>query len=122
MPTNETSGHVTKDYERSNPAPLIGKAGETVTLLGETDPWENNPAWVWLKCRDARGNIAWTPANYLTIAGDTATLTRDYSALEMTAQAGDAVTILEEESGWYWCRTATGEEGWLPISHVARDD
>jgi SH3-like domain-containing protein len=121
-PKPSANGRVTRDYAIENLDPLSGEAGETLTYMGKTDPWEDNPAWLWLFCQDARGKSGWVAANLLTVQGNEAVLRVDYSAQELSAQVGDAVTILNEESGWYWCRAADDREGWLPISHVAVGD
>jgi SH3-like domain-containing protein len=107
---------VTTAYTASNPDPINGKAGESVMLTGKVDRWEDVPEWEWIECVDARGRNGWVPATWLVTQGTSVMLRRDYDARELTAQMGQIVTALEEESGWFWCETADGATGWLPKS------
>ncbi|MDJ0924319.1 MAG: SH3 domain-containing protein [Acidimicrobiia bacterium] len=43
-----------------------------------------------------------------------------YDTTELPVVAGQEVAVLErdDESGWWWCRTVTGDavEGWVPAA------
>ena len=71
------------------------------------------PGWVW--CTEKSGKSGWVPENYLAIEGDQGVMRRDYDATELTIGAGETVALLGSESGWGWCRTVDGREGWLPL-------
>jgi hypothetical protein len=43
---------------------------------------------------------------------------RDYSAIELTCVAGEAVNVLTEAHGWAWRRNGSGSEGWLPVRNL----
>ncbi|OWR29556.1 hypothetical protein CDO73_15335 [Saccharibacillus sp. O23] len=36
----------------------------------------------------------------------------------MTAEAGETLTVLEEESGWLRGKRENGEIGWIPCEHT----
>ena len=75
------------------------------------------PGWLW--ATDASGRAGWIPAAYLGVSGDAGELLRDYDATELDARAGDAVEVLERESGWALCRKTGGAVGWLPAGVLA---
>lgn len=40
----------------------------------------------------------------------------------ITVKAGEAITVCEKETewpGWFWFKTESGEEGWIPKAYVA---
>jgi hypothetical protein len=43
-----------------------------------------------------------------------ATVSKPYSTWEQNAQVGETFEILDQKSGWYWCKSEKGELGWLP--------
>jgi SH3-like domain-containing protein len=101
---------VSADYEVIDRAPLALEKGDRVRL-GRTDPaW---PGWVWVTAIDGRGS--YVPEDHLKDAGDqTATVTADFHARDLSATKGDVVQSLREVRGWHWCRKSDGQEGWLP--------
>lgn len=40
-----------------------------------------------------------------------------YDTAELPTQAGDRLDVLAEDrpSGWAWCRSGQGREGWVPL-------
>ncbi len=44
---------------------------------------------------------------------------RDFSAIELTCSAGEAVDVIWGTHGWAWCRKCDGSEGWLPIGNLS---
>jgi uncharacterized protein YgiM (DUF1202 family) len=113
------TGKVGRDYRATNPDPLIVQAGEPLVLSGRVDPWRDNPQWIWVWATDPRGKSAWVPQTLIQRQGDQVIARYDYSARELDAVAGEMVQIEREESGWYWCENQQGEQGWLPLDHVA---
>jgi uncharacterized protein YgiM (DUF1202 family) len=104
---------IVADYTTKFTDPLKLHAGDKVTL-GQKDP--EYPGWIW--CTDTNHKSGWAPVAFIKIDGDTGVMTRDYDAAELSVTVGDTVTILSEESGWYWCKTSRGEIGWLPKENV----
>ncbi len=43
-----------------------------------------------------------------------------YDTTELPTQTGESLEVLREdrESGWLWCRSEAGREGWVPVSTV----
>ncbi len=105
---------VIADYTTKFVDPLKLHEGDKVTL-GQKDP--EYPGWIW--CTDSRGKSGWAPESFIEIDGSSGVMRRDYDATELSVTVGDTVTILSQESGWYWCRTSRGEIGWLPKENVS---
>jgi len=108
---------VTADYEVIDRAPLALVKGDRVRV-GRTDPaW---PGWVWVTAIDGRGS--YVPEDHLKLADDqTAQVTDDFHARDLSAKRGDRVQSLREVRGWHWCRRSAGEEGWLPAYLLKAD-
>lgn len=104
IPAFIVADHTTKFLD-----PLKLREGDTVTI-GKHDT--EYAGWLW--CTAANGKSGWVPESCLTVEGDSGVLKLDYDASELTVTVGDTVTILKEESGWYWCRTSRGDIGWIP--------
>src|SRR5581483_8898359 len=115
-PTHPRVGRVTQSYQAQYPDPLSVQAGEPLQVSAKTDPWNNNPAWVWVWCTDPRGKSGWVPQNLIDPHNHTARF--DYSAIELSAQVGETLTIESANNGWFWCRNQHGQRGWIPIDHV----
>jgi uncharacterized protein YgiM (DUF1202 family) len=95
--------------------PIDVRAGESV-IVGDADPeW---PGWVW--CVDPRGKGGWTPEEIVERSPETRTgiVSQDFTARELKIRAGEIVSLLRLQSGWYWARGGNGEEGWIPATHV----
>ena len=43
-----------------------------------------------------------------------------YDTTELPTQRGDVLEILAEDltSGWVWCRSSGGDEGWVPVNTI----
>ena len=54
----------------------------------------------------------------MEILGPSVKMQRDYNATELTVRGGEEVFVLEEESGWVFCRTMDGRKGWLPYTII----
>ena len=54
------------------------------------------------------------PENLTKIFNHEGIALSDYSAKELTVGKGMRVEIQKKMNGWSWCRTESGEEGWLP--------
>ena len=106
--------HVVRPHVCTYPNPLSVRAGETVTTGRQDTEW---PGWTW--CTAANGLCGWIPEGYLKREGIQAILLKDYRATELSVSEGDPVKVKEVESGWAWCVSANGEEGWLPQDHLS---
>jgi len=95
------------------PDPLKVRTGETLRI-GEVD--EDNGAWAW--CTGPSGKGGWMPRAYFEGDGENGTALRDYDATELSVEAGEELTVLEEEGGWVWARDSGGRFGWVPLECV----
>ena len=111
---------VIKDYRAEYPDPMAIEAGERFAVSEKTGAWEDNPAWIWMWCTDQRGKSGWVPKNIIQMDNDgkTGSTRVAYNAIELTVSSGQELTILQEESGWFWCCDQQEKCGWVPINHV----
>jgi uncharacterized protein YgiM (DUF1202 family) len=107
-------GRVIKDYLTAYPEPLTALKGESLTIVKKDGEW---PGWAW--CLKDNGRGGWVPEKYIKAIGDQGFMICDYDAAELSVSIGELVTILKEESGWFWCRNKDGKDGWVPIKHIS---
>lgn len=107
---------VIQENINSNENPIDLKMGDVVSLGAKSEndddgQWEN-----WIYCVSMRtGKKGWTPVQILKIDNQSAIVTTDYIATEMTVSSGDILIGENELNGWIWCvRKADGESGWVP--------
>jgi len=100
-------------YQRAYVVPLIAPAGGTITVLRRDPDW---PGWIWAKGEDAIE--AWVPESWLSFSCNTGVFKKDYNSIELSFQAGEHLTLLVEESGWYWARNAAGDYGWVRADYL----
>jgi hypothetical protein len=94
--------------------PLQLTIGEHVQV-GERDTvW---PEFVFVSASHGSG---WVPARYLSESSGQAVVITAYDTTELPTEVGEVVQVVSEDpaSGWLWCRSSTGREGWVPISTV----
>lgn len=62
----------------------------------------------------------WVPARHLSAAFGTAVVRTAYDTTELPTRVGEDLDILAEDlqSGWLWCRSGDGRQGWVPIKTV----
>lgn len=101
---------VRSPHRSDYPDPLRLTVGQQVTVGDKVSEW---PGWVW--CTEAGGKSGWVPEAYVRREGPTGWLVVEYDATELSVAEGDQVEVLMQESGWAWCRKASGDEGWLPL-------
>ena len=92
--------------------------GDTVQLGERTD--SNGPYPNWIHCRsDKTGKTGWVAAGILTIQGNTASVSENYTSEEMTVAAGELVDTIYELNGWCWCkRVSDSKEAWVDKSNL----
>ncbi|MGF7234159.1 MAG: SH3 domain-containing protein [Frankia sp.] len=95
--------------------PLRVTTGEQV-CVGERDTrW---PAFVFVT---TAGGTGWVPARQLSHDAGQAVVRAPYDTTELPLRVGDIVEVVvaeDVESGWLWCRSDGGREGWVPINAV----
>jgi Variant SH3 domain len=106
---------VTQPYTRSSDNPIAFLRGERVRVVKRD---EDNLEWIWCVADDAREG--WVHESFLELHGDEATGRQSYTALELTISAHAQLEGIECVSGWWFCRNAAGEVGWVPAESVSK--
>ncbi|HZS79613.1 MAG TPA: SH3 domain-containing protein [Ktedonobacteraceae bacterium] len=109
---------IRSDYQTQYPYPITMRAGDQIEVSDKQDLWDNRPEWVWVWCTNRQGKSGWVPKEYIAQHGDMGIALRDYAATELSVQAGEEVTVEQEESGWAWCTNRQGQSGWVPLTHI----
>jgi hypothetical protein len=85
-------------------------------VVGERDPdW---PAFVFVTSDSGRGRV---PLRYLSRSRPIAVVNTPYDTSELPTHEGDAIEVVREDraSGWLWCRSLDGRQGWVPATSLA---
>ena len=104
---------VTRAYAAQYLDPICFEANETLQVERADAEY---PGWFW--CRGASGKEGWVHRSFLAATAGPTTSVRAYSARELTVAEGAQAEFLELLDGWVCLRLETGEEGWIPESHV----
>lgn len=104
--------------------PITLKNGDRVCIdLSVKEPDSEWANWVW--CTSATYKTGWVPIQILKVLESnsdnlqTAIVTEDYSAHELTINKGDIVVGNTTINGWLWCRKANAAQyGWVPIRNI----
>ncbi|WP_088035272.1 SH3 domain-containing protein [Evansella clarkii] len=111
---------VIKQHKTNYPDPISLHKGQTVhtgkLYEGEED-WDN---WIYCFTED-KSSEGWVPAQIIRSKSGTGrgVILEDYCANELTVEKGEELIVYKELNGWYWTkRQLTGEEGWVPKSHL----
>jgi Variant SH3 domain len=105
---------VVRGYTAQYPDPITVRAGDRV-LVGKDDP--AFPGWRWCTAPDGRGG--WVPEEFFQREGPEAIMRRDYTARELSIEAGANVLIGESIGGWVWVTATNGSGGWIPEGCLA---
>jgi SH3-like domain-containing protein len=103
------------DHEIPERPALRLEPGDPVEV-GERDTrW---PAFVFVRAGQGEG---WVPSRHLSAAAGRAVVIVAYDTTELPTRAGETLEVLAEDepSGWLWCRSASGREGWVPVATVS---
>lgn len=106
---------VIQAWQASYDDPVQVGAGEDLRLTGRTDLWDGH-LWQWAV--DRTGREGWVPDALVRVDDGHSKAAFDYSAQELTCEAGQVLTGLKSLNGWIWCRTEDGMEGWVPERHL----
>jgi len=104
--------HVTRAMHIPPDQPPIRLEAGDVVRVGDADRvW---PDFVFVL---ATNGVGWVPRNKLSEARPLATVLETYDTRELAVHAGARVELVHrDDSGWAWCRSTQGSEGWLPLS------
>lgn len=94
--------------------PLSLAPGDVVTVGRRDRDW---PAFVFVTA--ARGS-GWVPSRHLSADAGQAVVQTAYDTTELATRSGEILELVarDDESGWLWCRSADGREGWVPSRTV----
>lgn len=86
-------------------------AGDEVEIGERSPEW---PAFVFVTAEHGEG---WVPERHFTSDRPRAVTVAKYDTVECAVDQGDVVTVIErdDESGWWWCRSDSGDVGWIPV-------
>ncbi|MDJ0664688.1 MAG: SH3 domain-containing protein [Acidimicrobiia bacterium] len=101
----------TRSHEPPERSPLQVRPGDVVDVGERDTEW---PEFVFVTAAVGSG---WVPARHLSTDSGPAVVLAGYDTTELAVSDGDALTVVErdDESGWWWCRSTDGDEGWVPI-------
>lgn len=91
--------------------PLQLVVGQSVEVGDRDTEW---PAFVFVTVPDGSG---WVPARYLSAPSGVAVVLTAYDTTELPTHVGEVLEVVAEDltSGWLWCRSHKGREGWVPV-------
>ncbi len=101
---------LTADHEAPARSPLVIEPGDVVEVGERDTEW---PAFVFVTHPNGSG---WVPGRFLETSGTVGTVVTGYDTTELSLRSGEIVEVVRDdlESGWSWCRTDNGREGWIP--------
>ena len=104
---------VTKACTSQYSDPICFEANATIEVQRADSEY---PGWFW--CRAPSGREGWVHRSFLAGSTGMTTSVRAYSARELNVKGGERGALIEQLDGWVCIRIDTGEEGWVPESHV----
>ena len=113
MIAESRKGLVVVAYEAAYPDRFVLRTGDRVKIGHKKSEWSG---WLW--CTDGNGNSRWIPESYVARDNDTGRMLRDYDSTELSVAVGEELTVLQQESGWFWCTNQSGQSGWVPAANV----
>lgn len=101
-------------HEIPQRAPLKLSVGQQVQVGERDTTW---PEFVFVTAGHGSG---WVPARHLSQSSRRATVLTAYDTTELPTEVGEVLQVVSEDltSGWLWCRSSTGREGWVPVATV----
>jgi SH3 domain len=88
--------------------------GEKVQVGDHDTEW---PEFVFVTTAHGTG---WVPVRHLSQPSGPAVVLTGYDTTELPTRAGEVLEVLAEDlaSGWLWCQSHSGPEGWVPMRTV----
>jgi hypothetical protein len=98
-------------HEIPDRPPVQLSVGHRVEVGDRDSEW---PEFVFVTAPHGSG---WVPARHLSTQSGTAVVVTEYDTTELPTQVGEVLDVLAEDSasGWVWCRSRGGREGWVPM-------
>jgi hypothetical protein len=103
-----------RSHEISERPPVQLKAGDEVEVGERDTEW---PEFVFVTAGHCAG---WVPSRHLSSSSGPAVVKIPYDTTELPTEVGDVLLVVAEDlpSGWLWCRSGSGREGWIPVKTV----
>jgi hypothetical protein len=97
--------------------PIRLAVGEEVVIVERDSEW---PEFVFVTSPTGAG---WVPARQLSRATGVADVLEEYDTTELPTGVGEVLEVVREDlrSGWLWCRSPVGREGWVPVKTVVKE-
>jgi len=107
---------VVRDHKSPYLGPILFQEGEEVKVGQE---FKEDPDWKdWIWCEGKNNNHAWVPRQYISIAGTSGTLNRDYNAMELSVRVGEELVVYETVNGFVMSEKPDGTKGWVPMKNL----
>ena len=99
------------EHEIPDRRPLRLDVGKRVDVGDRDTEW---PEFVFVSAAQGSG---WVPARHLSASTGSAVVLTEYDTTELPTRVGEELDVVAEDlaSGWVWCRSAAGREGWVPL-------
>jgi len=104
---------VVQQYISAFPNPITLKIGDIVEITDKKSDWKG---WIWCQTKDH--TFGWVPENIITRTGTKGKIKANYDATELSAEIGDRLELIKKESKWIYCKTSSGELGWIPENNA----
>lgn len=104
-------------HEIPDRPPLQLVVGEEVQAADRDSEW---PEFVFVTTSHGSG---WVLARHLSQPTGPAVVKTAYDTTELPTRVGEVLEVVGEDlaSGWLWCRSGNGREGWIPVRTVEDD-
>lgn len=101
----------TAAHEIPDRPPVQLRVGQRVEVGDRDTEW---PEFVFVTASNGCG---WVPARHLSAQAGTAVVLTEYETTELPTHVGEVLDVVAEDSasGWVWCRSPGGREGWVPM-------
>jgi hypothetical protein len=95
-------------------SPIRLAVGDEVAVGDRDQEW---PEFVFVTTPNGAG---WVPARHVSPSSGSSVVVEEYDTTELPTEVGDLLEVIHEDidSGWIWCRSAVGRQGWVPIKTV----
>jgi hypothetical protein len=105
---------VIEEYQAPYPDPIRVHKGDEVMV--DEHKRTDIAGWIW--CTSRAGKSGWVPRAYIDLQGSAGKMQCDYSAVELTIQVGEILSVGKVESSFYWATNQSGQQGWVPMANV----
>ena len=106
---------VVEDWVATYSNPIQLTAQEQLELTGRHDNWDGH---IWLWAKSAMGLEGWIPDSLVEEVDGLHRANEDYTAAEISCQAGQILQGLKHTHGWVFCHSPDGKLGWVPLKNL----